>query len=102
MELVSEPKDQFYGLQTASSNLSRTTFEPRPQRVVIDLSSISDTSLGDDACYKEEFEPEEAESDGDFVVIQACVESGLRPGMTGQRPVTTRALGSVSPPTHLQ
>jgi hypothetical protein len=26
----------FYALQTASSNLSRTTFEPRPQQVVID------------------------------------------------------------------
>jgi len=45
----------FYALQTASSNLSRTTFEPRPQQVVIDPSSIPDTSLGDDAWYKEEF-----------------------------------------------
>src|SRR5882762_4055616 len=53
----------FYALQTASSNLSRTTFEPRPQQVVIDPSSISDTSLGDDAWYKEEFEPEEPETD---------------------------------------
>ncbi len=59
----------FYALQTASSNLSRTTFEPRPQQVVIDPSSISDTSLGDDAWYKEEFtsgededEQEEAET----------------------------------------
>jgi hypothetical protein len=57
----------FYALQTASSNLSRTTFEPRPQQVVIDPSSIADTSLGDDAWYKEEFisdedEQEEAET----------------------------------------
>jgi len=48
----------FYALQTASSNLSRTTFEPRPQQVVIDPSSIADTSLGDDAWYKEEFTEE--------------------------------------------
>jgi hypothetical protein len=45
----------FYALQTASSNLARTTFEPRPQQVVIDPRGIADTSLGDDAWYKEEF-----------------------------------------------
>src|SRR5713101_6955401 len=42
----------FYALQTASSNLSRTTFESRPQQVVIDPSSIPDTSLGDVVCNK--------------------------------------------------
>ena len=52
----------FYALQTASSNLSRTTFEPRPQQVVIDPRGIADTSLGDDAWYKEEFEPEETQA----------------------------------------
>src|SRR6266550_1510067 len=52
----------FYALQTASSSLSRTTFEPRPQQVVIDPSSISDTSLGDDAWYKEEFTEDEQEA----------------------------------------
>src|SRR5713226_7143918 len=53
----------FYALQTASSNLSRTTFEPRPQQVVIDPSSISDTSLGDDAWYKEEFTENDQEEE---------------------------------------
>ena len=53
----------FYALQTASSNLSRTTFEPRPQQVVIDPSSIPDTSLGDDAWYKEEFTSDEDEQE---------------------------------------
>src|SRR5438093_3781622 len=53
----------FYALQTASSNLSRTTFEPRPQQVVIDPSSIADTSLRDDAWYKEEFTNNEDEDD---------------------------------------
>ena len=96
----------FYALQTASSNLSRTTFEPRPQQVVIDPSSIPDTSLGDDAWYKEEFQSEEAETDRDdetsdtihaTVDIQAMADcvgesvgTGLRPVLTGQRPVTTR------------
>ncbi len=95
----------FYALQTASSNLSRTTFEPSPQQVVIDPSSIPDT-LGDDAWYKEEFQSEEAETDRDdetsddihaTVDIQAMADcvgedvgTGLRPVLTGQRPVTTQ------------
>jgi hypothetical protein len=74
----------FYALQTASSNLSRTTFEPRPQQVVIDPSSIPDTSLGDDAWYKEEFthdededEHEEAPADIHATInIQAMAASG--------------------------
>src|SRR5882762_10438794 len=59
----------FYALQTASTNLRSTTFEPRPQQVVIDPRGIADTSLGDDVWYKEEFtdanqedEQEEAEA----------------------------------------
>jgi len=74
----------FYALQTASSNLSRTTFEPRPQQVVIDPRSIADTSLGDDAWYKEEFtEDEAAETDDEqaedspaTINIHAVAESG--------------------------
>jgi hypothetical protein len=50
-----------YALQTASANLRRTKFEPRPQAVVIDRSAVPDTYLGDDAWYKEEFEEEENE-----------------------------------------
>jgi hypothetical protein len=60
----------FYALQTASTNLNRTTFEPRPQQVVIDPRGIADTSLGDDAWYKEEFtedDKEEEEEDGQEV-----------------------------------
>jgi hypothetical protein len=49
----------FYALQTASTNLRSTTFEPRPQQVVIDPRGIADTSLGDDAWYKEEFTADE-------------------------------------------
>jgi hypothetical protein len=53
----------FYGLQTASTNLRRTKFEPRPERVVIDPSGVPETSLGDDAWYKEEFEPTEEQQE---------------------------------------
>lgn len=49
----------FYGLQTASINLRRTKFEPRPERVVIDPAGAADTSLGDDAWYLGEFEEED-------------------------------------------
>ena len=89
----------FYALQTASSNLSRTTFEPRPQQVVIDPSSIPDTSLGDDAWYKEEFQSEEAETDRDdetsddihaTVDIQAMADCVGEDVGTGRRPVTTQ------------
>jgi hypothetical protein len=51
----------FYGLQTASTNLRHTKFEPRPERVVIDPNSVAETSLGDKAWYKEEFEAPEEE-----------------------------------------
>ena len=93
----------FYALQTASSNLSRTTFEPRPQQVVIDPSSIADTSLGDDAWYKEEFSNDEDEEDQEeapsdihaTINIQAMADSssahvGTGCVGTGQRPVSTR------------
>jgi len=93
----------FYALQTASSNLSRTTFEPRPQQVVIDPSSISDTSLGDDAWYKEEFTQEEDAQDEATINIQASagVAPGLRPGPVGRNSpqpsrVRSRSLGFTS------
>src|SRR5437868_4002221 len=65
----------FYALQTASSNLRRTDFEPHPTKVVIDQRRLADTSLGDDAWYSEEFESEE-DDDGqeDSPDIQACAE----------------------------
>src|SRR5712691_5196280 len=63
----------FYALQTASSNLSRTTFEPRPQQVVIDPSAIADTSLGDDAWYKEEFTNDEDEQEEAPADIHATI-----------------------------
>ena len=45
-----------YALQTASSNLRNTCFQPKPQYVVIDPRGIPDTNLGDMAWYPEEFE----------------------------------------------
>ena len=65
----------FYALQTASSNLRRTNFEPHPTQVVIDQRRLADTSLGDDAWYSEEFESEEEDdSEEDSPDIQACAD----------------------------
>jgi hypothetical protein len=55
----------FYGLQTASTNLRRTKFEPLPEQVVIDPRGVPNTSLGDNAWYKEEFEENEEQSDNE-------------------------------------
>src|SRR6266849_4042022 len=59
--------------KTAATNLSRTTFEPRPQQVVIDPRSIADTSLGDDAWYKEEFTQEDDEQEAAPADIHATI-----------------------------
>jgi hypothetical protein len=69
----------FYALQTASTNLRRTEFEPRPQEVVIDPRGIRDTSLGDDAWYKEEFEAEEEEAEAEAEVRNEDESSGDSP-----------------------
>src|SRR2546430_13212632 len=53
----------FYALQTASSNLRRTKFEPSPQPVVIDPRGIQHPSLGAHAWYPQNFEPQETESE---------------------------------------
>ncbi len=53
-----------YALQTASSNLSRTNFEPVIKtRVVIDPRTVDQTPLGEDPWSEEDFEEEENEED---------------------------------------
>jgi hypothetical protein len=53
-----------YALQTASSNLRRTNFEPTVKtRVVIDPLTVDQTSLGEDPWSREDFEEEEYEQD---------------------------------------
>jgi hypothetical protein len=65
----------FYGLQTASANLRHTRFEPRPEQVVIDPRGVSDTSLGDNAWYKQEFEPQEEEQEVAHTDVQAQAQA---------------------------
>ena len=44
-----------YALQTASSNLRRTHFEPHQTRVIIDPSTVNQTVLGEDLWRREDF-----------------------------------------------
>jgi hypothetical protein len=44
-----------YALQTASSNLRRTNFEPHQTRVIIDPSTVDQTVLGEDPWRREDF-----------------------------------------------
>ncbi len=44
-----------YALQTASSNLKRTNFEPHQTRVIIDPSTVDQTVLGEDPWRREDF-----------------------------------------------
>jgi hypothetical protein len=53
-----------YALQTASSNLRRTDFEPStPHRVVIDPKTVDQTPLGEHPWRPEDFEDEYEEAD---------------------------------------
>ena len=53
-----------YALQTASTNLSRTNFEPTIKtRVVIDPRTVAQTPLGEDPWRREDYEEEEYEAD---------------------------------------
>jgi len=54
-----------YALQTASSNLGRTSFEPRPMQVVIDPKCVDQSCLGENLWENEDFDDEE-EVDPEF------------------------------------
>jgi len=55
-----------YALQTASSNLARTNFEPTIKtRVVIDPRTVDQTPLGEDPWRREDYEEEEYEEPDD-------------------------------------
>ena len=55
-----------YALQTASTNLARTNFEPTIKtRVVIDPRTVDQTPLGEDPWRREDYEEEEYEEPDD-------------------------------------
>jgi hypothetical protein len=54
-----------YALQTASSNLHRTTFEPDRHEVILDPNTVDETFLGEDIWEDSDFEEEENEEDSE-------------------------------------
>jgi hypothetical protein len=48
-----------YALQTASSNLGRTSFEPNMQNVILDPRTVSETPLGEHIWEESDFEEED-------------------------------------------
>ena len=68
-----------YALQTASSNLRRTDFEPStPNRVVIDPKTVDQTPLGEHPWRPEDFEEDEYEEAGEPVAPKP-VDVGIDP-----------------------
>jgi hypothetical protein len=67
-----------YALQTASSNLNRTNFEPTIKtHVVIDPRSVRETPLGEDPWCKSDFEEEEEDEFEDDAESEAaeCIQA---------------------------
>jgi|SRR5579863_6856196 len=54
-----------YALQTASSNLSQTTFEPSRHEVILDPATVGDTPLGESIWEDSDFEEEDVEDEED-------------------------------------
>jgi hypothetical protein len=69
-----------YALQTASSNLHRTTFEPNRHEVVLDPKAVNETPLGEriweDSDFEEEEEDDEEEDEENR--MDPAKEAGLR------------------------
>jgi len=63
-----------YALQTASSNLARTNFEPTIKtRVVIDPRTVAQTPLGEDPWRREDYEEEYEEPDDQKENVEVVV-----------------------------
>lgn len=56
-----------YALQTASSNLGRTRFDPDRHEVILDPRAVGDTLLGESVWDDSDFEEEEYEDEDDGV-----------------------------------
>src|SRR5579863_1448554 len=54
-----------YALQTASSNLSQTSFEPSRHKVILDPATVGDTPLGESIWEDSDFEEEDVEDEED-------------------------------------
>jgi hypothetical protein len=89
-----------YALQTASSNLSRISFEPAVKtRVVIDPRTVDETPLGEDPWCREDFEEEEEYEEDhqeENEPIEATVPEGSDKG-TGETIAQIQGVAAVAP-----
>jgi hypothetical protein len=67
-----------YALQTASSNLSRTTFEPDHHDVILNPAEAGETQLGEFVWEDEDYEEEEDEEEEEADEIDSAKEAGIR------------------------
>ncbi len=82
-----EPKTAgllLYALQTASSNLRRTNFEPFVTHVVIDPTTVDETVLGEDPWRREDFlqrseAPKSLQASAEDVNDEASAEEDIAP-----------------------
>ncbi len=65
-----------YALQTASANLSRTTFDPDRHDVILNPAAANETLLGQSVWEDDDFEQEDEEEDDDE--IDSAREAGIR------------------------
>ena len=67
-----------YALQTASSNLSRTTFEPDHHDVILNPAEAGETQLGEFVWEDEDYEEEDDEDEEEADEIDSAKEAGIR------------------------
>ena len=67
-----------YALQTASANLSRTTFEPDHHDVILNPAEAGETLLGETVWEDEDYEEEDGEEEEEADEIDSAKEAGIR------------------------
>jgi hypothetical protein len=67
-----------YALQTASANLSRTTFEPDHHDVILNPAEAGETLLGESVWEDEDYEEEEDQDEEEGDEIDSVKEAGIR------------------------
>jgi len=84
-----------YALQTASSNLARTSFEPYRHDIVLDPKTVNQTALGSHVWEDEDF-PEYLEDDEEEANDEAADPDDPRPDFTPRTPQEARNKAEMS------
>lgn len=84
-----------YALQTASSNLARTSFEPYRHDIVLDPKTVNQTALGSPIWEDDDF-PEYLEDDEEEANDEAANPDDPRPNFTPRTPQEARNKAEMS------